>query len=121
MEPRWTGICGALAMRFASVSKIAHEKSNRSLMLTDKAVFCSVCPICSAIAMRRLLKTSSMIGSASVPMAGFRTRGLCRLSTNWLSGSTRLVHSGSMTVVALGSMTMAGPSTVFPGCMLSRR
>jgi len=36
-------------------------------MFTECAVFCSVYPICSAIAMKRLLKTSSRPGSHSVP------------------------------------------------------
>ena len=35
IEPRWTGMCGALAIRLPSASKSAHEKSSRSLMLTE--------------------------------------------------------------------------------------
>ena len=38
-------------------------------MFTEYDVFASVTPICSAIAMNRLLKTSSSTGSACVPMA----------------------------------------------------
>ena len=44
-------------------------------MLTEEAVFCSATPISSAIAMNRLLNTSSMTGSASVPTRGRRARG----------------------------------------------
>ncbi len=64
IEPRCTGMCGALAIRLPSASNSAHEKSSRSLMLTEYAVLASVTPICSAIAMNRLLKTSSSTGSA---------------------------------------------------------
>ena len=36
IEPRCTGMCGALATRFALASKIAQEKSSRSLMFTGR-------------------------------------------------------------------------------------
>jgi sulfite exporter TauE/SafE len=42
MEPRCTGMCGALATSAPSVSNSAQEKSRRSLMFTEWAVFCSV-------------------------------------------------------------------------------
>jgi len=35
IEPRWTGMCGALAIRLPAASNSAHEKSSRSLMLTE--------------------------------------------------------------------------------------
>ena len=35
IEPRWTGMCGALATSRPSPSKTAQEKSSRSLMLTE--------------------------------------------------------------------------------------
>ena len=60
-------MCGALATRFASASKIAQEKSSRSLMLTELAVWRSTAPICSATCMNSALKTSSRIGSATHP------------------------------------------------------
>ena len=65
IEPRCTGMCGAFAIRLPSASKIAQEKSRRSLMLTECAVARSRSPICSATAMNRLEKTSSSTGSAS--------------------------------------------------------
>ena len=37
IEPRWTGMCGALAIRVPCASNSAQEKSSRSLMLTDEA------------------------------------------------------------------------------------
>ena len=40
IEPRCTGMWGALAIRRAWASKIAQEKSRRSLMFTEYAVFC---------------------------------------------------------------------------------
>ena len=69
IEPRWTGMCGALAISAPDASNSAQEKSSRSLMLTEVAVDCSATPISSAMAMNRLLKISSRTGSASVPMA----------------------------------------------------
>ena len=51
-------MCGALAMRLPSGSNRAQEKSSRSLMLTECAVFSRRTPICSAMAMKRLLNTS---------------------------------------------------------------
>ena len=44
-------------------------------MLTERAVFASVAPICPAIAMNRLLKISSITGSTSVPTATRAGRG----------------------------------------------
>ena len=41
MLPRCTGMCGALAIKSPSASKIAQEKSRRSLMFTEYAVFAS--------------------------------------------------------------------------------
>jgi len=58
MEPKCTGMCGALAISCPSGSNSAHEKSSRSFMFTLWAVFCRVNPICSAMDMKRLLKTS---------------------------------------------------------------
>ena len=75
IEPRCTGRCGALATRPPSRSNTAQEKSSRSLMFTDCAVLASAAPICSAIDMNRLLNTSSITGSACVPIAsGARPR-----------------------------------------------
>ena len=71
-------MCGALAIRLPAASNSAQEKSSRSLMLTEYEVLASVTPICSAIAMNRLLKTSSSTGSASVPIACVRTAGVAR-------------------------------------------
>ena len=78
IEPRWTGMCGALAISDPSRSNKAQEKSSRSLMLTDDAVAWSATPISSAIAMNRLLKISSRTGSTAVPAAGAIARGALR-------------------------------------------
>ena len=83
IEPRCTGMCGALAIRAPSASNSAQLKSSRSLMLTEWAVFCSRSPICSAIFMNRLLNTSSMIGSARVPGAAAAGRGRTRRSSRF--------------------------------------
>jgi hypothetical protein len=42
-------MCGALAMRSPAASKTAQEKSRRSLMATEAAVFSSTAPTYSAI------------------------------------------------------------------------
>src|SRR6266850_2242474 len=104
IEPRCTGMCGALAIRLPVPSKMAQEKSRRSLMFTEYAVFCSRRPICSAIDMNRLLKISSLTGSTSVPIALAETRGCVRSSTRWSSAVTLARHSGSTTVVALAEL-----------------
>ena len=57
---------GAFAISWPSRSNSAQEKSSRSLMFTELAVLASVTPICSAMAMNRLLKISSSTGSARV-------------------------------------------------------
>ncbi len=62
-------MCGALAISAPSASNSAQEKSSRSLMFTEVAVDWSATPISSAIAMNRLLKISSITGSAEVPIA----------------------------------------------------
>ena len=67
IEPRWTGTWGALATKDPSLSKSAQEKSSRSLIFTEKAVLANVAPICSAIFIKRLLKTSSITTSTDVP------------------------------------------------------
>ena len=85
IEPRCTGMCGAFAIRLPCSSNSAQEKSSRSLMFTDVAVFASVTPICSAMDMNRLLNTSSSTGSARVPMALARCSGCTRRRTRWFS------------------------------------
>ena len=83
MEPRCTGMCGALAIRLPSASKSAQEKSSRSLMLTEYAVCARRTPICSAIDMKRLLNTSSITGSAR------RAERVARLALGTTRSSTR--------------------------------
>ena len=114
-------MCGALAMSPPSASKTAHEKSSRSLTLTECAVACSRTPICSATDMNRLLKISSITGSTAVPAAA--RPGMA--STRASSRSPRPVSSarqpGSTTVVAKSSTTSAGPATRSPGRRSRRR
>ena len=116
MEPRCTGMCGALAISCPAASKIAQEKSSRSLMLTECAVLCSRTPICSATDMNRLLKISSMTGSASVladPARPGRPPG--RVSSRSPRPVTAACQPGSTTVVAKSSVMSAGPVTTWPG------
>ena len=110
MAPRWTGTCGALATSAPVASNTAQEKSSRSLMLTDRLVFCSTAPVCSAALMKRLLNSSSITGSGRAASA---TRAAARVSvrrsSRWLSAVTSAVQPGSTTVVALASRISAGP------------
>mmetsp|Transcript_8717 Transcript_8717/g.27789 ORF Transcript_8717/g.27789 Transcript_8717/m.27789 type:complete len:295 (-) Transcript_8717:132-1016(-) len=59
IAPRCTGRCGAFATRLPVASKMAQEKSRRSLMFVEIAVRCSTLPICSAMDMKRCVKTDS--------------------------------------------------------------
>ncbi len=90
-------------------------------MLTEYAVLASVTPICSAIAMNRLLKISSITGSTCVPSATRGGRGALRVSSRWASGVTCACHCGSTIVVALASAMIAGPAITSPGRNVSRR
>ena len=114
-------MCGALATRCPSPSNTAQEKSSRSLMFTEEAVFWSVTPICSAIDMKRLLNTSSITGSASVPSAARFGAGVARVITMWFTAVTAACQPSSTTIVWCGSMIRAGPITVLPGVRPSRR
>jgi hypothetical protein len=89
-------------------------------MFTDEAVLWSATPISSAIAMKRLLNSSSMTGSTRVPMAGADTRGTARVRMRLSRGSTSACQPGSMTVVAEGSIMRAGPGMRAPVCRVER-
>jgi hypothetical protein len=115
IEPRCTGMCGALAISPPSASNSAQEKSRRSLMLTECAVDWRRTPICSATDMNRLLKTSSMTGSAWVPTSARSGLGVTRDMSRSPRAVTRACQPGSTTVVASSSVMMAGPSTACPG------
>ena len=84
-------------------------------MFTEYAVLASVIPICSAIAMNRLLNTSSSTGSAVVPIACARISAATRSSTRSPRAVSVARHPGSTTVVALCSRMMAGPAMASPG------
>jgi hypothetical protein len=79
-------------------------------MLTECAVFCSATPICSAMFMKRLLNTSSRIGSAC-DRAGREVRASARggASRCRRASVSSAVQPGSTTTVWLGSMISAGP------------
>jgi hypothetical protein len=108
-------------------------------MLVETAVFRSTAPICSAIDMKRLPKTSSRTGSgvssaapALRPPAGAASsrgpdaassRGPDAASsrtTRTPSSSTRSEKPGSTTTVPVSSSTIAGPTTRLPGTSASR-
>ena len=120
IEPRWTGMCGALAIRPPPASKTAQEKSSRSLMLTECAVDCRRTPICSATDMNRLLKISSITGSAVVLTSDCVGRVCTRDSRRSPRAVTTACQPGSTTVVARSSAMIAGPSTACPGRSAAR-
>src|SRR6478752_7429166 len=70
IAPRWTGMCGALTTRSPAGVKMAQEKSSRSLTFTLIDVLRSVMPICVAMAVKWLLKSSSNIGSTAMEEGG---------------------------------------------------
>ena len=121
IDPRCTGMCGALAMSPPPESNTAQEKSSRSLMLTECAVARSRAPICSATDMNRLLKISSMTGSTAVPVSLRPGRGATLVSSRSRSAVTSARQPGSTTVVAKSSAISAGPSTPSPGARPARR
>lgn len=90
-------------------------------MLTECAVFSRRTPICSAMAMKRLLKTSSITGSASVPTATRPVRGRVRVKVRCPRSPMAACQSGSRTVVASSSAMTAGPVRVSPGRRSVRR
>ena len=89
-------------------------------MFTEYAVFCSCSPICSAMFMKRLLKSSSSTGSAVVPTAQCTARAAQRLSSRWSRSVSCACQPGSTTVVAFFSAMMAGPGITSPGRRSSR-
>ena len=111
---------GALATRSPSGSNTAQEKSSRSLMFTEYDVLRSTTPVCSATDMNRLLNTSSITGSDSVPTVASPGRGTIRARIRWLRRVISAIQPGSTTVVAFASMITAGPCILAPGCKPSR-
>ncbi len=70
--------------------------------------------------MNRLLNTSSMTGSAFVPMATRLGSAFTRFSTRCLRAVSSAPQPSSTTVVLCASTISAGPFTVCPGFSLSR-
>ena len=104
-------MCGALAISPPSASKIAQEKSSRSLMLTECAVARSRTPICSATDMNRLLKISSITGSTAVPRpACAGPRRDARRAAGRPARSAPPASPARTTVVAKSSTISAGPA-----------
>ena len=95
-------------MSCARASNSAQEKSRRSLMFTELAVLASVTPICSAMAMKRLLKISSSTGSARVDTGSRRAAAI--FSSTRLSASVNVArHPRSTTTVVFCSQMIGGP------------
>ena len=109
IDPKCTGICGALATSSPSGVKIAQEKSSLSLMFTEAAVFSRTVPICSAIFINRLLNISSITGSTLVPIAFCLLSGSIRSRIKSLFDESCALQPGSITIVEACSMIIAGP------------
>ena len=112
IAPRWTGTWGALATSFPCSSKMAQEKSRRSLMLVEIAVRCRVRPICSPTDINRLLKIESWTGSNSVLIFFLVTEP----TWIWMSPKSVMlaVHCGSMMIVDVCWISIEGPSNSCP-------
>ncbi len=121
-------MCGALTTRSPAAVKTAQLKSSRSLTFTLLDVLRSVIPICSAMAAKRLLKTSSVAGShgtaafpavaiVSLPALSSHVCGVVdgRESKSSPRDNTSPRQPGSITVVAVASCTTAGPAITSPG------
>jgi len=123
IEPRCTGMCGALATNAPPGSKMAQEKSRRSLMFTEAAVFSSTEPICSATDINRLLKISNSTGStvAASPVSSTPARCAWRSRIKLSSRVSRARQPGSTTMVLVGSRITAGPGNHASAAKLSRR
>src|SRR5450631_2079084 len=121
IDPRWTGMWGALAMRPPAESNTAQEKSSRSLMLTECDVLRSRTPICSATDMNRLLKISSMTGSTAVPAERWAGRACTRARSRSPRPVCSACQPGSSTVVAKSSTIRAGPVMIWPTERSGRR
>ena len=108
-------MCGALAIKDPSGANIAQEKSSRSLMLTDAAVFSRTTPICSAMDMNRLLNTSSITGSTVSPVDVSSSFSRKRSRMMSLPVVVLQRQPGSTTIVLTGSRMTAGPSIINSG------
>ena len=90
-------------------------------MFTDEAVLASVAPICSAIDMKRLLKTSSSSGERCDGSAEAGAAGELRRRCSSPAASTSASQPGSTTVVLVASRMIAGPLTCVPRESAARR
>ena len=110
IEPKWTGTWGAFATNAPWLLKRAQEKSNRSLIFTENAVLANVAPICSAIFINRLLKTSSITTSTEVPIpfSIFFSSSLDKIRFWYLSKYPD--HPCSTMFVPVASHIIAGPN-----------
>ena len=127
MEPRCTGMCGALATSPPWESNSAQEKSSRSRILTERLVRRRRSPICSAIAIKRWRYSSASTGSSwfnadfstSNCSASFEAMGPC-CNTKAAARSTRAVQPLSTTTQPVASAIKAGPSMQIPTGNASR-
>ena len=116
-------------------SNIAQEKSSRSLMLTELAVWRSTTPICSATCMNNALNTSSRIGSGTMLpvcawpgrvttcVCGRGTAGACaasRCSTSMPLAAREPIQPGAIQLVAPASQSNNGPRIAVSCCSPAR-
>ena len=127
IEPRCTGMCGALATSPPWESNNAQEKSSRSRILTERLVRRRRSPICSAIAINRWRNSSASTGSswfnagfsASDCSASEQAMSPCS-NTKAAAQSTRAVQPLSTTMQPVASAIRAGPSMHIPTANVSR-
>ena len=121
MEPRCTGMCGALATRPPSASKTAHEKSRRSLTLTDRAVFGQGHPHLLGDGHEAVVVEDEQEGRSASASAADRARAPGTASSSSSLAIASAAQPGSITVVLVGSQTIAGPARRSPGESSARR
>ena len=110
IEPRCTGMWGALATRPPSVSNRAQEKSSRSLMLTEWAVRSSAAPMASATPMKRRLNNSRVTGSGMSEASSWMTAARAVRRRRIAPSSSRLASHPGATAIWVSPRTIrAGP------------
>jgi hypothetical protein len=116
IEPRCTGMCGALATRFAFASKIAQEKSSRSLMFTEDAVFwqrhAHLLGDGHEALVEHLQQHRISVSARRRRAPAGRTRAPAARDP---SRSARARQPSSITMVWCGSISSAGPAIMAPG------
>src|SRR5690606_18260302 len=128
MLPRCTGICAACAHSSPSASKMAQEKSSRSLMFGENAQRRSSAPISSQMPDRRLAKmlncTASIFISPGVHLITLYSpanRGLCIIAPLRRDRYYRALAAALAAVFCFGRRRPSRPATPVRRCLINGR